>query len=236
MTTISSSTTGYSAYAAGSSALQGAGRQPPPKKPDFSTIDTDGSGGLNLSELQSMLENGPQGTTAASAASDVFSALDADGDGSITESELQDGAKAMLGEPSAQNGMSGMGLSTSAFAGMIGGPQGMQGPPPGPPPSGGGDLMSLDSDEDDSVSASEFGLSSDDTTTDTDNSLAKLFSAIDADGDGSLSSSEVGSFQEKMQSLFDGLASRMQAATASYQEVALADDGSIGYSSISFSA
>ena len=64
-----------------------------------------------------------------------------------------------------------------------------RGPPPGPPP-GGDPIASLDSDDDGSVSADEFGL--DGATEEVQN----LFSAIDADGSGALSTDEIDGFRE----------------------------------------
>ena len=78
----------------------------------FSNADQDSSGGLNLSEFQTlgqqMQANGSAsaaGTSANDAAQAIFTALDTDSDGSVTESEME------AGRP--------------------------KGPPPGPPPGGG---------------------------------------------------------------------------------------------------
>ena len=78
-------------------------------------------------------------------------------------------------------------MSTAQFAQMTGAARG--GPPPGEDP-----IASLDSDDDGSVSADEFGLdgASDD--------VQKLFAAMDEDGSGELSTDEIASFREQMMS------------------------------------
>lgn len=116
----------------GYAGMQSAGRPKPcGPKPDFSKIDTDGSGGLDKSELQSMLSQRATdtGSTEAIDTDELFSRLDADADGSITEQELKDGMKPPS-RPVGEQGWGAMGMSTSDFAGMAG-PGGMPPPPPG---------------------------------------------------------------------------------------------------------
>lgn len=135
----------------------------------------------------------------------MFAAMDSDGDGSVTQSEFE---SARPPEPPTQFDMSSM--STSQFAGM-GGMGGAGGPPPGPPPGGGmggpggaggqDPIQSLDSDEDGSVSGDEFGLDG------ASDEVKALFSAIDGDGDSTLSSDEISSVREQMQSQMQAQAS-----------------------------
>jgi hypothetical protein len=73
------------------------------------------------------------------------------------------------------------GLSTLQFAQRSSGSQAPNDP-----------IASLDTNNDDSVSADEFGLSS------ASSDVKKLFAAIDTDGSGALSKSEVTSFRDKM--------------------------------------
>lgn len=202
MSTISSSmssVSGHGSYGSGMPPrMEGRG------KPDFSKIDTDGSGGLDQTELKAMLEKGPKGASGVSS-SDMFSQLDGDGDGSVTESELKSGLKPPSNdEQIQQSGWGAMSMDTQSFASMMGSSMGqMQGPPPSPPPNGQGmsisdAINSLDSDSDGTVSSSEFGLSSSDSTS---SSQQALFDSIDSDQDGSLSTKEVGSFEDKIKAL-----------------------------------
>ncbi len=77
-------------------------------------------------------------------------------------------------------------MSTQQFASMGGGTAPM-GPPPVEDP-----IASLDTDDDGSVSADEFGLDG------AAEELQNLFSAMDADGSGALSSDEIDAFREQM--------------------------------------
>lgn len=201
MTSISGSSSGYSGYAS----VQGAygNRPPPPKPPDFSKVDSDGDGSVSKAELQEMLSSITAAESGSGAQTDaVFSKLDTDGDGSISKSEFT-AASPKPPDQDMSGSLGAMGMSTQAFAGMMA-------PPPPPPPS----LSDLDSDDDGSISATEFGLSSTSTdstdstsstsSTDTDSStdeaqLQELFNQIDTDGDGSLSSDEVSDFESAMQ-------------------------------------
>lgn len=74
------------------------------------------------------------------------------------------------------------GMSTEAFARCCGGGAAAGGKDP---------VAALDADDDDSVSAEEFGLADGD-----DDALQALFDAMDADGDGSLSGTEMEDFRE----------------------------------------
>lgn len=212
MSTISNSMSsmgaygGYGHYGGGmSQRMEGRG------KPDFSKIDTDGSGGLDQTELKTMLEKGPQGANGVDAG-DMFSKLDADGDGSVTESELKSGLKPPSNDEQVQQGGWGaMSMDTQAFASMMGasmngmsgmGP--MQGPPPPPPCDEQGSSLSdainsLDSDSSGSVSAQEFGVSSSDTSS----AQKALFDSIDSDKDGSLSTQETSAFQDQIKALLE---------------------------------
>lgn len=169
-----------------SSGISSAGNwsgMPPPRmegrgggqKPSFSSIDTDGSGGLDKTEFTAMIEKGPEGAqgtqgssgTSSTSMDDLFSKLDADGNGSISQSELDAGMKPP-GQDSqgSQNAFGNMGMDTQRFASMMG-----------------------------------SGASSSSTSS-TDDAQA-LFDMIDSDKSGDLSKSEVSSFQDKMKALFD---------------------------------
>ncbi len=133
----------------GAQGAQGSGEGPPSLSDLFAQIDTDSDGSLSATELKSALES--QGSGSSTAAS----------------------SEAASSEASA-NSMSGFGMDTQGFAGMMGGM-----PPPPPPPAQGGSSSSDDQAQQD------------------------LFSAIDSNGDGGLSQDEVKGFEEKMRALFE---------------------------------
>ena len=188
----------------------------------FSKLDSDSSGGLSSSELQSFVdtmsnatrgallstqeESGTSSTTTSSTstttADDLLTAMDTDGDGSVSQSELDTYMK------------------DNAPAG---------GPPPPPPPpeesasTEGTDpstamYSAIDADGDGAVSQTELSdflaamssdtstSSTDDTTsttstddtsttaTSTSSDVASLFSTIDSDSDGSVSQSELDTY------------------------------------------
>lgn len=122
----------------------------------FNKVDSDGSGGVDATELQSMLDDIAKhtGTASSTTAADALAKMDSNGDGSLDSSEMESGLKNILPEPS----------STMAFAKTRhgeGGPQGAGGPPP-PPPSGGtsstdsdSEIDPLDTNKDGTVSEQE---------------------------------------------------------------------------------
>lgn len=177
------------------------------EKPDFSTLDQDGSGGLNETELAALLDKGAKQASSSTSAtastsedvSTLFSKLDADGDGSISESELDEGMKPPE-RAAGEGGWAGMQMDTQSFATIM-----KNGPPPPPPAS----ISELDSDDDGSITVEEFGVSSDDED--------DLFSTIDTDSSGDLSADEVSEFEEKMKTLFSRL---QQMGSAEYLSVA----------------
>jgi Ca2+-binding EF-hand superfamily protein len=223
MTSITSSTLNVQSPSStqGTSGAHGHGRH----KPDFSKLDTDGSGGLSLSEFQTMIQNGParagtgsaatdasstSGTSSTSSTSDtsgidaLFTKLDTDGDGSISQTELEAGRPKGDGAGSdSNNGLSQMGLSTSDFAQMMGTQsQGMQGPPP-PPPAGenSGGFASVDTDGDGSISKAEFGIGTTTTTT------SITTTSADGSSSSSISASTTSSTSEndELGKLFDAI-------------------------------
>lgn len=225
MTTISSGISGMSNWSGTQpSRMEGRGGG----KPSFSSIDTDGSGGLDKTELQAMIDKGPRGAqraqqstqgsdstsgTSGLSTDDLFSKLDSDGDGTISQTELDTGMKPPgQDSQSSQNAFGGMGMDTQGFAAMMGG---MMGGMPPPPPPGDGDsfsLSQLDSDQDGSITKAEFGLSSStsssstpssSSTSATDETQQALFDMIDSDKSGDISKAEASSFQDKMKALFE---------------------------------
>ena len=173
----------------------------------FSKIDTDGSGSVSGTELQSMLDqmasaSGSSGTSSTTGA-DLLKKLDTDGDGSVSGDEFKSALQNSMPPPPPDGGPMGMGpMSTQNFAQMCGSAsQTGQGQDP---------LMSLDTDSDGKVSSSEFGLSST-----SDKSLKSFFDAVDGDGDGSITSSEASAFKQKMDALFESARQSTSTDTSS---------------------
>ncbi len=194
------------------------------KPPDFSKIDTDGSGGLDKTELKAMLDkhasktsgtDSTSGSTDSSQVDQLFSKLDTDGNGSISEAELKAGAPKKDGS---EGSLASMGMSTAGFAGMMAPPPG---PPPGPPPSGDGD-----GDSDDGTSATSSTSST--TSSSSSEKLKELLKALDTDQDGTISDKEVTAFSDKLKSM---LTQVQQLANQQYQSVS--DTSSSTSSSIS---
>jgi len=116
----------------------------------FNKIDSDGSGGVDATELQSMLDDIAKhtGTASTTTAADALTKMDSNGDGSLDSSEMEAGMKSILPEPS----------STMAFAKAR---QGEGGPPPAAPSGGAsstdsdGEFDPLDTNQDGTVSEQE---------------------------------------------------------------------------------
>lgn len=208
MTSISNSTSSSAA-----SALQAHPHRGRP--PQFSKLDSDGSGGLDKTELKAMMDKRP-GKTESSAEVDIdamFSKLDSDGDGGITESELKAGAKAQKDSDNSGASMSQMGMSTQAFAGMM-----------GPPPMGPPDKVSDDEDSDENTT-----VSSTDSSAST-NKLQQLLEALDTDKSGDIGSSEIKAFEDQMKTLVSRLHSM-----AGQQYASVANSGAASSSDASSS-
>lgn len=158
--------------------------QRPNKEELLKRADSDGSGGVDASELQQMLANRPgaansaSGSSATSSSTDAssavdFSQLDSDSSGSLDATELDAAMKALMPKPS----------STMEFAQQRG--MGGMGAPGGQ--GGSDDLFSkVDGNSDGSIDSDELktlqeqmGLQDDDA-----------FSRLDTDSSGSLSADE----------------------------------------------
>lgn len=146
-----------------------------PRAPErlLSKLDTDQSGGVDGTELQSLIDDVAQktGTTLDTSAKDMLTQYDADGDGSLSGDELGDAMKSLLPPPP----------TTMEFAQSRG--------------MAGDDLFAkVDGDGDGSVSQDELqsllekmsGAAASKTGTSSD----ELFTQLDADGDGKLSQAE----------------------------------------------
>jgi Ca2+-binding EF-hand superfamily protein len=158
----------------------------------FAKVDSDGSGSVDKSELQTMLDDIAKhtGSTSTTSADDVFSGMDSNGDGSLDKSELDKGMKSLMPAPS----------STMAFAqsrtGDGGGPEGAGGPPP-PPPSDDSSSSStnydtLDTNKDGTVSDQERAAG------EVKDALKTLLKAADTDGDKKIRSGELDNFKQML--------------------------------------
>lgn len=139
----------------------------------LSKLDTDQSGGVDGTELQSLIDDVAQktGMTLDTSAKDMLTQYDADGDGSLNGDELGDAMKSLLLPPP----------TTMEFAQSRG--------------MAGDDLFAkVDGDGDGSVSQDELQSllekMSGGAASKTGTSSDELFTQLDADGDGKLSQAE----------------------------------------------
>ena len=120
----------------------GASRASAMKEKMFAKVDSDGSGGVDGSELQAMLDKvSERSGQSLGSADELLTKMDSNADGSLDANELDSGMKSLLPPPS----------TTLAFAGQRSG--GAGGHPGGPPP-GGPPPAKAASSEDSSSSAS----------------------------------------------------------------------------------
>lgn len=171
---IMSSISGISsASSAWSSMIAMRGNRPPGGKDPaemFAKVDSDGSGGVDEAELQTMLDDISQktGTSVDGNAAELLSQMDSDGDGSLSQTELDEGMRSLLPPP-----------STMDFAQS----RGADGE------SGGGDLFGkIDTDGDGKVSSDELQTLFDKMGVEED--ATERFAELDTDGDGSLGQAE----------------------------------------------
>ena len=153
----------------------------------FGKIDSDSSGGISKTELQSFTDKIKQdqgsSSTSDTSADDMITQLDSDSSGELSLTELQAG-------------------SSSAKAHGHGGMP----PPPPPPPAGGVDAASsasqsssstnldpLDTNEDGVVSAAERAAASSAST-----AIQDLLKAADGDANGSLNATEIGKLAQQL--------------------------------------
>lgn len=211
-----------SAASAGWSAL-GASRamrpQPPSKEDLFQKVDSDGSGGVDATELGSMLGAMAQKSgQSVGDASERFSQFDTDGSGSLSVDELDSGMKSLMPAPASTMDFAarrsgdgaGSGEAAEALDALVQQLDGdgdgslsaseldagrdtlsqLQGPPPGPPPGG-----MPPGPPPTGASGSE----------DADDTLQSLLKAADTDDDGSLSSTELDTLKDTLDSARDAL-------------------------------
>ncbi len=160
----------------------------------FGKIDSDSSGGISKSELQSFTDKikQDQGSSSTSDASvdDMITQLDSDSSGELSQTELQAGSSS--GKAHGHGGM-----------------------PPPPPPAGGvnaagsaiqsgssANLDPLDTNEDGVVSAAERAAASSAST-----AIQDLLKAADGDANGSLNATEIGKLAQQLTEQYAKIAS-----------------------------
>ncbi|MBB2777903.1 UNVERIFIED_ORG: Ca2+-binding EF-hand superfamily protein [Comamonas terrigena] len=175
MTSISS--LGSSAW---SMASQASTRQPPKLSEKLQAdFDADGSGALDATELQSLVDDmaSRTGQSGSRSAQDLLSANDSDGNGSLSTAELESALSSMRPAPSTLDFAQGRGAGAED------------------------DLFGkMDSDGSGSLSQDELtamlqqmqgqGTSANSASGTSSDDAQALFSALDSDGDGALSQSE----------------------------------------------
>jgi Ca2+-binding EF-hand superfamily protein len=143
----------------------------------FSKVDTDSSGGVDKTELQSLIDDVAKksGVSNSSSTDELFSKMDADSDGSLSVDELGKGMKEILPPPSTLDFAQSRSDSTS----------------------GQDDLFSkIDTDGNGAVSQDELQslmdkmTANNGATSETAADSSDLFAKLDTDGDGSLTAAE----------------------------------------------
>jgi len=139
----------------------------------FAKVDTDGSGGVDQTELGSMLSDISEKTgVSLGDAKELFSQMDSNSDGSLSSDELDTGMQALMPPPPST-----MEFAQSRSMGGSGGSQ--------------DDLFAkVDTDGDGAVSQDELKVLTDKIEEDTGQDLSEDFAKLDTDGDGALSQTE----------------------------------------------
>ena len=138
----------------------------------FAKVDTDSSGGVDQTELSSMLSDVASKTGASLGDSqELFTKMDSNADGSLSSDELDKGMKDLMPPPSTMDFAQSRGM---------GGSNGSQ-----------DDLFSkVDTDSDGAVSQDELQVLTDKIKSESGQDVSQDFSLLDADGSGSLSRAE----------------------------------------------
>ncbi|MDO8251171.1 MAG: EF-hand domain-containing protein [Rhodoferax sp.] len=180
----------------------------------FAKVDTDSSGGVDKTELQSLLADVAKKTGVTNSSSDeLFSKMDSNSDGSLSSDELGQGMQSIMPPPPSTMDFA-QSRSDSASGDET---QGASGTPPPPPPGGAGGSSSassttydpLDINEDGTVSAQErLAGSASGSSTD---AVQTLLKTIDTNSDSQISASETDAFIEQ-------LTSQLEAMTESGQD------------------
>lgn len=162
----------------------------------FSKVDTDSSGGVDKTELQSLIDDVAKksGITNSSSTDELFSKMDANSDGSLTADELGKGMKEILPPPSTMDFAQSRSDSTSSQD----------------------DLFSkVDTDGNGAVSKDELQslmdkMAADGDTSSTSSTSASssdssdMFAKLDSNGDGSLTETEFAAGRSQADSTTQG--------------------------------
>jgi Ca2+-binding EF-hand superfamily protein len=147
----------------------------------FAKADSDNSGGVNTSELSSMLSDISSKTGASLGdSSELFAKMDSDGDGSLTSTELDEGMKANVPRhppPSTMDFAQSRGMSSSSASS-------------GTDEKADALFASVDANSDGSLDTDEMEALMARVQSDTGEDVSDKIAALDEDGDGSLSKSE----------------------------------------------
>jgi Ca2+-binding EF-hand superfamily protein len=166
----------------------------------FKKVDSDGSGSVDATELQSMFDDIAKhtGTAMSTTAADALSKMDSNGDGSLDASELDKGMKSLMPQPS----------STMAFAQARNG----EGGPPPPPPSDG--TSSTSSSSIDPLDTNKDGVVSEQERAAGEADIQAILQAADTDGDKKISASEFDKFKDMLSNAVSDLSSSGSSSTS----------------------
>jgi Ca2+-binding EF-hand superfamily protein len=175
----------------------------------FSKVDTDSSGGVDKTELQSLIDDVAKKSGVTNSSTDeMFSKMDANSDGNLSTDELGKGMKEIMPPPSTLDFAQSRSESGNT-------PEGAGGPPPPAGGAGGADSASsstydpLDTNQDGTVSAAERLAGN--TSTD---AVQTLLKAIDADGDSQISTTESDAFMTQLTAQLESASSTSSAQSA----------------------
>lgn len=170
----------------------------------FAKVDADGSGSVDRTEMQSLVDRISEKTgQSVGNADELLTGMDSDGDGSLNSDELDAGMKSLLPPPS----------STVDFAERHTKNGAAEGPPPGGAPAASSaasgtsssTIDPLDTNEDGVVSAQERMAGE----------LEALMTAMDSNGDKAVSADEVDSFISQLGDRMSEAYSRVASNDAS---------------------
>jgi Ca2+-binding EF-hand superfamily protein len=162
----------------------------------FAKVDTDGSGGVEQTELSSMLSDiSAKSGTSLGDSKELFSKMDSNADGSLSSDELAQGMKALMPPPST------MDFAQSRSATGSSGTQAGQ-RPDGPPPAGGpGGADGTSTASGSSTTYDPLDINQDGTVSEMERlagALKQLATTQQTDSSGNSASSEIAKLAQKL--------------------------------------